>query len=170
MRSALCDFFIHGRGGGVYDRVTEKWWHHWQGEALAPTAVVSADVTMPFDVPTATRGDVAAARWQCHHLPHNLDRALGLDGPLVREKYRLIEQVARDDAPWRRWLGFCAIHRINAALAVQHPEVVAAAKQRRAEAEQGLANSAVAARRDWCFALYDAATLERLNDRIRAGK
>ena len=64
----------HGTGGGVYDQVTERWWSDWTKEDLAPKAVVSADVYLPFDVPVATRDELHRAVWFEHHLPFNVDR------------------------------------------------------------------------------------------------
>jgi hypothetical protein len=167
MRAALSDFFVHGHGGGLYDRVTEAWWADWEGDALAPAVVVSADARLSFEAPLADRRELAAAQWQAHHAPHNIDRLLKLDGPLAHEKRRLIEQVANSHDRWVRWLSFCAIHRLNDELARRYPEVVQQTDQRLAEAKQGLANRAVAEKRDWCFALYDKATLQQIRDQLR---
>jgi hypothetical protein len=166
MRSALCELFIHGRGGGVYDRVTDQWWHQFTGQTLAPATVVSADVRMSFDVPSAEPRDLAAAQWHAHHLPHNLDRALALSGPLVREKRRLIDAMDRDCDPWRRGLSFRAIHHINDELQQRHPEAVQRARENLLNARQGIVNRAVLDKRDWCFALYDGPMLAQLADRI----
>jgi hypothetical protein len=168
MRSALCEFFIHGRGGGLYDRVTETWWQYWQGSALAPTAVVSADARLPFEVPLADRRQLASAKWHAHHAPHNVDRLLDLDGPMVREKQRLIAQMQRSRDRRTRWLSFCAIHRINAALVEQHPTVVGEPEQQLHEARQGLLNRAVAEKRDWCFAFYSKQQLQQIVEQLKS--
>jgi len=162
MRQSVCDFFIHGRGGGVYDRITDRWWHAWQNAALAPTAVVSADAQLTFDVPIADRGEYAAARWWWHHVRHNVDRVLGLDGPLTREKRRLIEIMDVDRDRWRRWLRFRAIHRINDTLARQHSEPITSARDALRRAGQGLTNREAARKRDWCFALHERDALASL--------
>jgi hypothetical protein len=166
MRSTLCGFFIHGRGGGVYDRATEAWWHDWQGTALAPAAVVSADARLPFNAPTADRRELAGARWQAHHAPHNVDRWLGLDGPLAREKQRLLQQMAQARDRAGRRMTFRAIHRLNRELVRRHPEVVDQTRQRVASARQGLANRRVAEKRDWCFALYRLSEFEAIRQSL----
>jgi hypothetical protein len=166
LRGYVGDWFIHGRGGGVYDRATEQWWHQWQNERLNPMAVVSADLRLQFDAPLADRQEVAQARWLAHHRRHNLDRWLDLEGPLVHEKRRLIEAIQTSQDRWFRWLGFCAIHRINAALAKQHPDAMRRLEDKQRNAEAGLVNQAIAAKRDWCFALYDRSRLNELADRL----
>ncbi|MGB0768036.1 MAG: hypothetical protein ACPGYV_10035, partial [Phycisphaeraceae bacterium] len=173
MRSERCDLFIHGIGGGVYDQVTERWWRDWTGEDLAPKAVVSADVYLPFDAPTATPGELARAQWFAHHLPHNLDRyteAKDEDESARRhEKRELLDHMNDDRNPRRRAKAFRRIHAINAALGDRHRARLDAARDAAAAARLGQANAAVAARRDWCFALYPDRQLNDLAERIRAG-
>ncbi len=170
MRSRFCELFVHGKGGGVYDRITEQWWRQWRGDAevLAPMTVASADAHLAFDVPVTDREALHRARWYRHHVPYNVDRLLGLEGPLVKQKWALIEAMSdHGRLPRRqRWLAFREIRRINDALCQAHPEPVQAADHQLAQARQGLGNAKVAARRDWCFALYPPATLESLRDAI----
>lgn len=156
MRSELCDLFIHGTGGGVYDQVTERWWKDWTGETLAPMAVVSADIYLPFDVPVATPEEHTQAQWFAHHLPHNVDRyAEAMDGEaaeLSREKRGLLDRMSDDRDKRRRAKAFARIHAINAELARLHHVLIQSAKQRADDARVGVANANIARRRDWCFA------------------
>lgn len=56
LRLAGCDLFVHGLGGGNYDRVMEAWVAAWlPGARLAPSAVVSATVLL--DAPGAELAD-----------------------------------------------------------------------------------------------------------------
>lgn len=78
LRLAGCDLFIHGTGGGVYDRVTDAWIGSWLNEPLASTAVVSATLLMDLSRPAPpTAHDVARARWRAHHARH-VPGSLGL--------------------------------------------------------------------------------------------
>jgi hypothetical protein len=162
MRSALCDLFIHGTGGLVYDRVTEAWWHGWTGETLAPMARVTADLFLDLGVPVADRADLDRAVWRRHHLPHNLDRALNLDSQAVREKHDLLAHMSDDRGRARRRKAFSRIHQINRELAGQHPEALASAERDLRLAHIGVKNARVARRRDWCFALYPPKSLHAL--------
>jgi hypothetical protein len=47
-RLVLGDLFIHGTGGGRYERVTEEWIRRWLGIRLAPMAVASATLRLPL--------------------------------------------------------------------------------------------------------------------------
>jgi hypothetical protein len=163
MRSRWCGLFIHGTGGYTYDRITDRWWQAWRGELLAPMALATADLHLPFEAPMA---DVAAYRravWYRHHAPHNVDRLLG--EPDAR-KAALLAHMDADRDRDRRRAAFQAIHRINAELVRQHPAVLEQADARLRNARVGLANAALAARRDWCFALYRDDTLAALRDAI----
>jgi hypothetical protein len=96
-RLSLCDLFIHGRGGGSYDAVTNDWFAAWRpGYVLAPGAVVSAScyVTFPALPPLPTPAEVADAWWRAHRARH--DRGGGGES-LSEEKRGLLRIVA--DAP-----------------------------------------------------------------------
>lgn len=170
MRSEHCDLFIHGTGGGVYDQVTERWWRDWAGEDLAPMAVVSADAYLPLDAPTATRDELAQAVWFNHHLPHNVDRYTravdDADAASRTEKHHLLDHMQDDRDKRRRSKAFQRIHAINAELQARHQERIRLARQATDEAMVGQANADIAARRDWCFALYPDKTLMNLHSRV----
>lgn len=166
MRSVFCDLFIHGTGGGIYDRATERWWRDWRGQSLAPMATVTADVYLDLDVPTATQDDLNRAVWYRHHLPFNVDRFAQVDPALREEKRGLIAHMDDDRDKARRSAGFYRIHAINQRLCADHAELLGDAEDRLQRARAGLANAAVLARRDWCFALYRADQLADLRDRV----
>ncbi|MEM8737114.1 MAG: hypothetical protein AAGG38_01370 [Planctomycetota bacterium] len=155
-RPDRCGLFIHGTGGWAYDRITEAWWARWRGETLAPMAVVTADARLEFDAPTASPRDLERAVWWAHHLPHNLDRELGLTGSPAREKQALLDQMDDDRDPRRRRAAFEVIHQINRQLADAHPEALAAARRRLDRARAGVVNARVTRKRDWPFLLYPA--------------
>lgn len=168
LRSACCNLFVHGLGGAAYDQITEQWWHAWTGMSLAPRVTVTADLHLPFDVPVADAAELARARWTVHHLPHNLDRQLGLAGPDVERKRHLITSMGADRNRGRRAAAFDEIHRINATWAELHRDHIAAAARDVQRCRDGVANHDVARRRDWCFALYDAPQLQALIRAIAA--
>lgn len=163
-RSSL---FIHGTGGWNYDRITEQWWQAWQKQSLAPMALATADVYLDFDdVPHGPPEMLRQAIWKAHHLPHNLDRELGLDGTASREKRELLAHMDNDRDKKRRRAAFDRIHQINRELVEQHPERVADTRQAVEDARLGVANAAIAGKRDWSFLLYPPEKLETLRERI----
>lgn len=169
MRSAVCDLFIHGTGGLEYDQITEAWWHNWANEQLAPMAGVTADVFLDFDAPVADRAELHRAVWRRHHLPHNLDRELNLDGPAVQRKRDLIAHMDDDRDRIRRRQAFKELHRINDELAQQNADLLAQADREVHRARLGIANSRTARRRDWCFALYPPHSLHALRRGLSGG-
>lgn len=155
MRAYICDLFIHGRGGTQYDRVAERWWQRWADQPLAASVAVSADLYLRWNVPIAQPADLARALWYRHHAPHNIDRILKLNGPLVQAKRRALEILMNRRTDRRqRAEAFAELHRINAQLAAEHPDVIASAHHQVEQIRLGLANAQVARKRDWCFALY----------------
>ena len=159
MRSFGCDLFIHGKGGDIYDQATQAWWEAWQGQPLGPMAMATADLYLDFEVPVAQGDTLRDAVWFAHHLPHNLDRQAGAVDPRKRE---LLEHMDDDRDRWRRRAAFKQLHAINARLAREHPKRLEQADRQLAQARLGVANRDIAAKRDWCFALYPESELRSL--------
>lgn len=167
LRSDLCDLFIHGKGGAVYDAATEDWCRRWGGIELAPRATVSADLYHRYHVPLAEPSELDRAVWWLHHLPHNIDRHVPLDPPDLAPAQRKRELLARTDGTrTQRAERFAELHRLNHELARRHPDALDAARLQRDRAALGLANRTVARRRDGCFALYPPDSLRQLRDAI----
>lgn len=162
MRRLCCDLFIHGMGGQHYDLVAERWWRSWSGTPLAPTAVVSADLMLPFDAPLADGIQLDRALWWQHHLPHNLDRAFKLDGADAVRKRDLLARMNDDRDRCRRAHAYAELHAINRRLVDAHPQPLRDAGAAVDNARAGLANRGIAMKRDWCFALYPPSQLRRL--------
>lgn len=166
LRQSLCDLFIHGTGGAIYDLAGEQWFAAWRGETLAPMAMVTADLHLTFDVPVADRSELAAAQWWHHHLPHNLDRALELDGDIVDTKRALLKEMDMDQNRVRRRIAFDEIHAINDELGQRYPALLGQAQRRLEDARGGVRNRRVTQKRDWCFALYPTDQLHLLSRRL----
>ena len=162
LRRVCCDLFIHGKGGLVYDRVTEDWWRDWLDEELAPMAAVSADLRLDFDVPLSDEQAVRDAQWGLHHLPHNIDRAISMgkqDEQAVAQKRELLAHMDDDRDRHRRAGAFARVHQINHDLVKAHPVMLVKAQQRLEQARIGVANQQIALKRDWCFGLYNPTVL-----------
>lgn len=170
MRAYVCDLFIHGTGGLIYDRITELWWRNWTGETLAPMAAATADVFLDLGAPVADRADLTQAVWRRHHLPHNLDRALNLNSKAVQRKQELLAHMDDDRDKARRRDTFRELKQINRDLAEQHPTELEQAGRDLELARAGVQNAGIACRRDWCFALYPPESLHELRRLIQAGR
>lgn len=156
MRSSFADLFIHGTGGRTYDRATEAWWRNWRGGDLRPMATATADLTLDFDVPVATRDQLAGALWRRHHLRHNMD---------PHRKHQLLAAMDQTDDRAQRRAIFHRIGALNRELIAANPQPMREAEAAARRARLGVANAQAAARRDWCVGLYP---IERLADLRRA--
>jgi len=166
MRGYLCDLFIHGIGGLIYDRVTEAWWSQWAREKLAPMVGVTADVYLDLGAPVVDRAAMDRAVWHKRNLPHNLDRALDLKSEDVKRKHELLEHMQDDRDRARKRSAFHELHQINSALVDRYPEALALADRDLSLAQAGVKNARIAARRDWCFALYPSHALDSLRSQL----
>ncbi|QQE10800.1 hypothetical protein JD969_15005 [Planctomycetota bacterium] len=175
MRSDVvgCELFIHGTGGGVYDKITECWWKRWRGCELCPMVVATADMYLDFDVPNCGLDELQAAVWWAHHVVHNVDRVDGVvndgDGMLVEEKISLLGHMNDDRDRRRRRAAFRRIHEINDSLVDRHHDLVEAAEKRLADAKAGVKNRELAKRRDWSFVLYSKGDLMKLREMVEGG-
>ncbi len=167
LRLFACDLFIHGAGGAVYDRITDRWLESWLGRAPAPAVRATATLRLPL----STRGvpavaDIDRAAWTAHHARH--DPSLVGDTAGAAQKARLLAavrsaRVAGADAlpPFRALQDFLADHRARHADALAQLHAQAdALRARRDEA-------AIAADRTWAFPLYPAELLDALASDIR---
>ena len=125
-RGFASDVFIHGVGGGGYDRVTDDVFRRYYG--VEPPAFVVASITMylALGAHVVSDDEVSAARDRLNRLEHNPDALLGeveFDSAeerddavaLGREKAELVAAIARPDAD-KKALGL-RIREVNAALA-----------------------------------------------------
>lgn len=167
-RAVLCDLFIHGTGGGVYDRIAEIWFERWLGVRLAPSVVATADVHLKLgehgpDVRTIQR-TVARAHRAAH------DPALLGDEAAAREKFSLVEAIDRakrrgeDPQPL-----FRRMHDLLAEVRERRSEQLGALRQEADAASVKRDEAAVADDRTWAFGLLGDEAIGELDRRIRAG-
>jgi hypothetical protein len=125
-RAFACDLFIHGVGGGGYDRVTDDVFRRYYG--VEPPAYTVASITMylPLGMHMVSEQEVSAAREKLNRLEHNPDAMLcevefddeaehrrAVD--LAAEKSALVAAIAAPDAD-KKALGL-RIREVNAELA-----------------------------------------------------
>lgn len=108
-RLFVCDLFIHGVGGGRYDRVTDGVCRRYYG--VEPPGYVVASMTMylPLGARVVSDDEIAAAKDRLNRLQHNPDALLGeieFDDAsereqahaLAKEKAELVRAIAAPDA------------------------------------------------------------------------
>jgi hypothetical protein len=125
VRMFCCDLFIHGVGGGRYDRVTDGVMRRYYG--VEPPAFVVASMTMylPLGAHVVSGDEVSAAKERLNRLEHNPDALLAeveFDSAdereraisLATEKSSLIASIAAADAD-KKMLG-ARIREVNSEL------------------------------------------------------
>ncbi len=168
LRLAGCELFVHGLGGGNYDRVMEAWVAAWKPDfLLAPSAVVSATVLLnvPGMPPPSTSNAAARAAWRAHAASHSPD--LLNDAAASEAKQAGLREVAalKGNKLERR----AAYRRMHTALTEYRSRHAAALAALARDADTASASSATdgpAADRTWPWMLHPRPALAALNQSI----
>lgn len=178
-RLGACDLFIHGTGGGVYDRVTDAWFESWLGRAdtpsardvrksmpLAPITVATATARLAFDPRHggATERDSQHASHAAHHARHN--PGLLNDEQAALAKGQLVDQIARSTDRAERAALFREMHTLLARVRAARAEQLDALENAARTATRRAAEQSVVTERTWPLPLYPDATLTALRERI----
>jgi len=76
-RLFVADLFVHGTGGGRYDRVTDAVISEYYGIEPPAFAVASMTLLLPLGASLASAEEVAALEQRLHRFTHNPDQVLG---------------------------------------------------------------------------------------------
>jgi hypothetical protein len=164
LRAIACDVFIHGTGGGLYDRITDAWIRDWWPQVrLAPTLVATATLLVPMPHAQAPAPEsIHRALWQAHHARH------APSGPRQERKRELVDAIARCRDKAERQSLFQTLqsllreHRAEVAGALTSADEHARAMRAR------LGESAIVFDRTWPFVLHTPEALGALRSAIRA--
>ncbi len=161
VRLAVGDLFVHGTGGGRYERVTEAWMRQWLGVELAPMVVATATLRLPLErfvgsQPVATASDLRRLEWD--------PDAAGAAGPSPGKRAWL-EQIAAAPrgsvgrrAAYRGWRQHLA-ERLDA-----HRGEVEIVRSLVANSRERAAASLVARSRTWPWPLHTPRAVIELRD------
>ncbi|MDR7418703.1 MAG: hypothetical protein QN178_07305 [Armatimonadota bacterium] len=168
-RVVLTDLFIHGIGGGRYDRATDAVVRAFFGIAPPAYATATATLFLPFEADST----IDAERQRLHRLlldlQHNPDRFLGADGAhraLVEEKWALIRRLEQGDHLTRRERRAATqrIRELNTILQVEVADKVVAAQRSLARLDRRQADTEVTAYRGYPFLFHRVEAVDALVD------
>ncbi len=165
-RLGMCDLFIHGTGGEVYDKAMEMWIRDWLGVDVAPIAVVTADLRLPLlndGPPPNVERLIHAARHLWHDPKRDSSAALSAEKRAMLEE---IERLPRNSSERRQ--AYYSMHKRLEAAREQRLHEIDSVDERIADASRRMADATIAARRDWAFPLYPDAMIDELSAVIRA--
>lgn len=177
LRVFACDLFIHGTGGGEYDKVMQRWLELWPAvgkfthspfiaQNLAPAVVATATVRLPLlDAPIPTAAEVARARWLAHAARHN---PVLLNDPDAAHAKDFTLAAIRTDSKPDRLTAYRALHADLAAYRDQHADELARLDTDAARLATLRGAAGPALRRTWPFPLVPYHALAELDARVRA--
>lgn len=165
-RLCVGDFFIHGVGGGRYDRVTGPLAQRLFNTEPAPYAVATATLHLPFGGDRDPAQERHTLERRLMDLRHNPDRHLAAAGEaerrLVDEKWRLIREVETMRPGRERRAATHRIRDVNALLAqTLAPEIARIEAQLAAPSAQPAAEEATGFR-GYPFFLFDPSEVAAL--------
>ena len=172
-RAALGDCFVHGTGGGRYERVTERWMGEWLGIELAPMVVATATLRLPLaeHLPPIASADaaidaLALTAPDLHRISFDPDGASG-EGPSAAKAELLAAIAAAPQRSPERRTRYRALMTHIAERRAAHRERLEALSASRAAMGDRAASLEVARSRVWPWPLHAPERLTRLRDALR---
>ncbi len=166
MRLAGCELFIHGTGGGVYDKVTERWFDLWLGERrLAPATVVSATRWLDLGIEVVPEREVARVVAEGHRARH--DPALVGDAEAGEQKLEIVRQI--ETLPRKsveRAEAYFRLHTLLESVRQTRGARIEDMEQRALDMRASAEAYGLARDRTWSFVLHRLETLRSLRHQI----
>lgn len=165
LRLDLCDLFVHGLGGEVYDPATEQWFGAWLGNSarLAPTAMVTATLRLPFEARVVTPEEIDRARWLAHHATH--DPASVGDERWANEREAALARVRGAAGRAEKRLAYLALRGVVGRYREARAAALAELAVRGEEAAGHRARAGVVHDRTWPWVLHSGEALRNLAQR-----
>lgn len=172
-RLVVVDLFVHGVGGGRYDRVTDAVVRAYFGVEPPVYAAATATLYLPFAAGHFHEVERRRLRRLLLDLRHNPDRFLDGRGPhqaLVEEKWALIRRLERADALTRRERRAATrrIREVNEILRAAVADRIAEAQDALARLDRHEEDAEVTAYRGYPFLLFPIEAADALVDLLEA--
>ena len=179
LRGFACDLFIHGTGGGVYDRVTEVWIERWamsraltanhMAWQLAPTVIASATIHLPLlEAPPPTDRDVADSAWRAHRATHDPAMLGELGAAATKLDWIKTIRALRYASKHERLAAYRAMHEELARFRATNAPAIAQLVESHTDLVAQRIRAGIALRRTWPFAIVPGDGLRTLDAAIAA--
>jgi hypothetical protein len=165
-RTGLCDLFVHGTGGGRYERVTERWIEAWLGIELAPMSVATATLRLPLEglltsgISARTAADVRRA----HFDPDLLGQPTNGLSPSKRELLAAIAEAPRRSLLRRE--RYRELQRFMDERRTVHADALAALRSESSASREFLRSIEIAHSRTWPWPLHGDERIADLRDAV----
>ena len=168
VRLGMCDLFVHGTGGAIYDRAMQLWIKNWLALDVAPIAVATATLRLPLGNPPDKRIDVALSQLDVRKLWHDpqLQRSNGSISSAKRDLINKIEAAPRK-SPERQEL----FNKLQQYLTGNRKINANAIEKAQLKVEQALRHQTEAPiidRRSWAFPLYPREMIDELATAVKS--
>lgn len=159
VRLAVADAFVHGLGGALYDRITDRIMERLFGVEPPELILASCTVHLPLETYPSTERDLRDARRLVRDWRYNPDRLLpdpvrerAEVASLIEEKWRLIRD--KGDTPTERDRRWRRVRELNGRIAAFYPDGPQAARRRLDRVLRELDYNAVLTGREYPYLLY----------------
>ena len=167
VRLGMCDLFVHGTGGAIYDRAMQLWIKNWLALDVAPIAVATATLRLPLGSPLEQRMDVASAQLEARKLWHDPQFQKN-NGSISSAKHDLINKI--EAAPRKSPERMELFNKLQQYLIDNRKVNARAIEKAQLQVEQSIRNQAEAPiidRRSWAFPLYPREMIDELAAAVR---
>jgi len=165
LRLGACDLFIHGTGGGLYEKANDAWIGAWPDPAAgapATVAVVTATRRLSLlNTPAPTARDVARATWTAHHARHDPAMLGDHDGAARRRELVVAIKSARHQGREPRQ-AFERLHEFLRERRAAMSARLSALEEAASDAAARASDAGVASDRTWAFPMYSPGALDGL--------
>ena len=168
-RLGMCDLFIHGTGGAVYDRAMELWIQDWLGVGVGSKTIVSADLRLPLLSEEDSAVNVVQAVAAARRMWHDPESASS-EGQRSARKMQMVSAI--DQQPRNslaRRAQFVAMHQELESLRGKHADAISQTQNVAQQAKRLATDLAIAQRRDWAFPLYPPLMIDDLARAVGEG-
>ena len=167
MRLAVCDLFIHGRGGFVYDKVMEAWLSEWWDVQPVPMVMATADVLLrlrPGDDNDDSHTDTVSLDESLVNFRHFLHDPLRRDSEHISPaKQKHLNAIAAElPRSTERRSRFREYHQWLIEQRRRHSDELARLLSQVQDAQRALLEKELRTKRNWAFPLYKKSAIDEL--------
>lgn len=167
MRLAVCDVFVHGMGGAVYDHAMERWMELWLGVSVSPMAMATATLRLPLlrEGEGSIDAGEALARFRRKWHDPAWDGAGTMPSAVKREKLEAVNAAARGSDVKRD--AFLRMHEAVEGWREERETELAALRDQAEAARRMAAARQIAQVRTWPVAFYEEEAISAMVAKCR---
>ena len=165
-RLFVADLFLHGLGGGLYDRLTDEIMSRWHGITPPRFMILSATLKLPFACDPRAAEHTRELAWLERDLQYNPQRHLASRASLPSPWRKLLQEKDqwmgwRGNTPGKRREQYKKIRALNESLRPLVEEQIDHTRGQRQDAQVRERQAEIQMRRDFAFCLFPSEMLQQ---------